>query len=110
MSTSFLAKIEIFIRCTLTCSVAAYVACIVYIFRYSIWCGKGVGVYAVLGYVPFILSSLLLYVVFRGNPMSSYRLFEISVLLLSNLIFMGMLMIVGICFSCVNQCVENYIL
>lgn len=74
-----------------------------YLFRYAIYCGLGVGVYSVLIYTPSLLLFVSTYLYRRGGLVAKAR----SVVLVLNLFYFALLLFEGTCFSCVDTCVEN---
>jgi len=73
-----------------------------YLFRYAIQCGLGVGVYSLFFYIPSLLLILLAGTVVQTKLLARTR----NVLLLLNAIYIGLLLLQGTCFSCVDACVE----
>ncbi len=78
---------------------------ILFLFRYSIYCGLGIGVYGILLYVPSLLLVVATY--FYKGSIGVIRKIRIAVALV-NAIFIASAIFVGLCFSCVNSCVENF--
>src|SRR5690606_28426439 len=73
-----------------------------YLFTDAIRCGLGVGVYSLFLYVPSLLVLLLTGLLVRTKLLARTR----DVLLLLNAMYIGVLLVQGMCFSCVDACVE----
>lgn len=102
-------RLAFFVHGVLTITVLLYISYILYIFRYSVLCGKGVGIYAVIGYVPFALISIFLVGYSRKISKPLLRRMEVGALVVGNAAFLAVIILYGTCFSCVNQCVEEFI-
>lgn len=78
---------------------------VLFVFRYSIYCGLGIGMYGILLYVPslFLMMSTYFYRCSIG-VVSKIR----TAMVLVNAIFVSIVLFSGVCFSCVNSCVENF--
>lgn len=74
-----------------------------YLFRYAIYCGLGVGVYSVLIYTLSLLLFASTYLYRRGDLVAKAR----GVVLVLNVFYIALLLFEGTCFSCVDTCVEN---
>jgi hypothetical protein len=75
-----------------------------YLFRYSIYCGLGIGSYSLLIYVPTLFILLFTYFYKGMAIVVKARNFAFMI----NVIYIVLLFLIGkICFSCVNPCVEN---
>lgn len=85
---------------------SAFMVYVVWIFRLNIYCGKGVGVYAVLAYLPLLIAGIVLFI-FRKKSCGSKNFWSSTLIVAINGVFIVFLIIVGVCFSCVNSCVSE---
>ena len=74
-----------------------------YLFRYAIYCGLGIGFLAVLIYVPTLILVVSTMLYKGGGIVTKARNYVLG----ANVVFIALLLLQGICFSCVNTCVEN---
>lgn len=81
---------------------AAVMGITLYLFRSALQCGLGVGVYSLFFYIPSLLLVLLTGIRAQGRFLVRAR----NALLFLNAIYIGLLMLQGTCFSCVDACVE----
>jgi hypothetical protein len=80
------------------------VGAILYLFRYSILCGLGIGSFATLVYVPSVV--LLVLTFFCKNTGRAARQSRWCVLAINGL-YVGLVLFQGTCFSCVDECVNH---
>ena len=73
-----------------------------YLFRYSIFCGLGLGSYSLLFYLP----SLLLVFVSAMSEKTPSAALALKVLFVVNGAYVILMLVQGLCFSCVDVCVE----
>lgn len=90
---------------------SVYVVYLAFIYRYSLLCGKGVGVYAVLSFFLLLLIcfAFLFFFPNRRRLLFGWRKIAILIFVLLNLLMFGFLVIYGVCFSCVDECVNGYL-
>lgn len=75
-----------------------------YLFRYAVYCGLGIGVYAVLMYVPTLVLVAATYFYNGGRVVIKIR----NYIFVLNGLYFALLLFQGTCFSCVDACVESY--
>jgi hypothetical protein len=75
-----------------------------YLFRYAIYCGLGVGSYSLFIYVPSFILVVSTYFYTGGGAVAKARNYTFVV----NAVYIAFLLIEGVCFSCVNTCVESF--
>ena len=82
----------------------AVLGAILYLYRFSIYCGVGVGTHAVVAYVPSLVLVVASYFFLKASTaLHTLR----NGLVIGNVAFLALLAIQGICFSCVDTCVEG---
>jgi hypothetical protein len=74
-----------------------------YLSRYAIYCGLGVGHLAALFYVPSLVLLMTTCFYRGGGALAKIR----NVVFVLNALYIALLLIEGTCFSCVDTCVEN---
>lgn len=74
-----------------------------YLSRYSIYCGLGVGHLSVLLYVPSLVLLMTTCFYRRGGALAKAR----NGVLVLNALYIALLLSEGTCFSCIDSCVEN---
>ena len=82
---------------------AAAISLSLYLFRYSIFCGLGVGSYSFILYVLSLLligASMIFSKTATAVPM-------LKVLFIVNAAYILLVLAQGLCFSCVDACVET---
>jgi hypothetical protein len=74
-----------------------------YLFRYAIYCGLGVGSHSLLVYVPSLILLTSTYLYKGGGAVAKAR----NAVFVLNGLYIVLLLLEGTCFSCVDACVEN---
>ncbi len=74
-----------------------------YLFRFSLACGLGIGVYSLWLYLPSALLAL------GACPFAKARCLKVfrNIVVGLNVVYLGVLLVQGTCFSCVDECVQE---
>ena len=74
-----------------------------YLSRYAIYCGLGMGHLSLLFYVPSLVVLMTTCFYRGGGALAKIR----NGIFVLNALYIALLLIEGTCFSCVDSCVEN---